>query len=76
MEKANDGTENGETRGMEVLVVTVGILAGPHSSRQDENGFWFIGMAQNYIEYSDKVDHLMVIDRLRFERWRWRWWRW
>ena len=66
--KANDGTENGETRGMEVLVVTVGILAGPHSSHQDENGFCFIGLAQIWIEYADKVDHLMVIDRLRFER--------
>ena len=53
---------------MEVLVVTVGILAGPHSSHQDENGFCFIGMAQTWIEYADKVDHLMVIDRLRFER--------
>ena len=66
--KANDGTENGERRGMEVLVVTVGILAGPHSSRQDENGLRFIALALTWIEYADKVDHLMVIDRLRFER--------
>ena len=36
-----------KTRGMEVLVVTVGILAGPHSSHQDENGFRFIALAQN-----------------------------
>ena len=57
-----------KTRGMEVLVVTVGILAGPHSSHQDENGFCFIGLAQTWIEYADKVDHEMVIDRLRFER--------
>ena len=53
---------------MEVLVVTVGILAGPHSSHQDENGLRFIGLVQTWIEYADRVDHLMVIDRLRFER--------
>ena len=49
--KANDGTENGETRGMEVLVVTVGILAGPHSSHQDENGLRFIGLLNSDLDW-------------------------